>query len=112
MSDGFFSMEYAGATGNGIGLLALKSGKIIGVDASGGKYSGEYKVTNSLFEGVIHLDVPGGHNLVTGYSQPQDYRVTIPLRLPADLGSGKPMRIQTNTGPVTVAIRRLSDIPF
>jgi hypothetical protein len=112
MPDGFFSIEYVGATGSGIGLMALKGGKIAGVDASGGRYSGDYQESNAFFEGALHLDVPAGHQLVTGYSQPTDYRITIPLRLPLDLGNGKPLRVQTNTGPVTVAVRWLAPIPF
>ncbi|MBK8221794.1 MAG: hypothetical protein IPK73_12285 [Candidatus Obscuribacter sp.] len=114
MREGFFSIYYTGCAGTGLGLFALTKGSIVGVDAAGGIYDGDYESDDdkSPLYGVMRLTVPPGVVLVTGnLPENQPFTMNIPLELPADFAtSQQPQMVQTSTGPVNLIIRKLRDL--
>lgn len=109
MADGFYGIFYTGTVGSGFGVVVLHDGKVTGVDVTGGIFSGSFDVTNSELVGTVHLEVPAGEILVTGApAQAQSYTLTIPLKVPADLGAGKPVLVKTPTGPINVNFKFLA----
>lgn len=114
MREGFFSIFYTGRAGTGLGLVALTKGSIVGVDAAGGFYDGDYESNddNSVLIGMLRLTVPPGVVLVTGNQpQSQSFTLNIPLQLPADFAtSQKPLMVQTSTGPVNLILKKIRDL--
>ena len=44
MNEGFYAIYYTGIASSGLGLLAFKSGTVVGVDAVGGTFDGQYSI--------------------------------------------------------------------
>jgi hypothetical protein len=102
-----------GRKGLGLGLLLLKNGVIAGADAAGATYDGTYtELDDGTAEGSVTMTVPPGVQLVTGATAATEPIVhEIPLRLPANLGGGNALPLQTPTGPINIIFKRLRDVP-
>jgi hypothetical protein len=108
-----FALYYTGVAGSGFGLVMLREGTIVGADAAGGIYDGRYSLEDDgrRVAGKVQLQVPPDTGLVTGAaSGPAPALLEIPLSLPADLGGGKVVPVNTTTGPVNVIFRKLRDV--
>ena len=113
MLNGFYSIYYTGKTGTGFGVLVLKDGIVTGADVSGGIYDGEYTIEDErkVFEGTIKLVIPPGVPLVTGAGpSQQSYTQQIPISMPFDLNQGRPVQVQTSTGPVNLIIKKIRNL--
>lgn len=110
---GIYVAYYTGAVGSGFALILMKSGVIAGADAGGGVISGSYADEgDGLIELDITLSVPPGTQLVTGaIAGEQSIAVEIRAKLPANLGNGTPLPLQTSTGPINIIFKRLRDVP-
>lgn len=110
---GIYAMYFTGASGSGHAVFVMKNGVIVGADAVGAVLDGTYKdVGDGMLDVSVTLTVPAGTLLVTGAiagRNPMAQQIT--TILPANLGNGRPIGVQTPTGPVNVVFRRLRDIP-
>ena len=114
MKEGFYSITYAGATGDvGFGIIALDSEVIVGADVAGGRYDGEYKDNpkTEMIDANIMLTVPPGVPLVTRVPpQDKEWSFTFQASFPRETPQ-TPILVQTPTGPVNVVIRFLRSFP-
>jgi len=111
--NGIYAIYFTGAFGSGHGVLLLRNGAIAGADASGVLYDGSYRVEGNgeILRGSVRMMVPPGAGLVTGAaagSEPLSF--DIPLALPTHLGNGRPLLLQTPTGPVNIIFKRLRGV--
>ena len=106
-------MYFTGVSGAGEAVFVMKDGVIVGSDTAGGVLDGTYKDTgDGNLDISVKLKVPAGTWLVTGTTagrEPLTQEIT--ATLPANLGNGRSLGIQTPTGPVNVVFKRLRDIP-
>ncbi|CAA7611404.1 conserved hypothetical protein [Candidatus Terasakiella magnetica] len=109
--DGFYSIQFGGAAGAGIGILVVHNGKVVGIDAGGVAYDGSASPTPGGNVGVnLLLNVPAGVHLVQGVVKPQPWQLPINVVVPeASLGNGQPLAVGTPVGPVNVVIKKLRD---
>ncbi len=113
MVEGFYAIYYTGVAGSGLGILVLKDGIIVGADAFGGVYDGQYRenASTGMLEGKLKLSMPGGVPLVTGGpASPDPYTIEFPLVLSPDRGD-KPVPVNLPTGPINVVFKKLRDFP-
>ena len=114
MREGFFAIHYTGKAGSGHGLMALSRGVIVGVDAAGGVYDGEYESEGDQapLTGNLQLKVLAGVSLVTGPTVEHEVTLEIPLYLAGDFAtSDKPTTVKTTFGAVNVLLKKLRDLP-
>ena len=111
--NGIYAMYFTGAAGSSHAILVTKDGMIVGADATGGVLDGTYNDTgDGNLDVSVSVKVPAGASFVTGAVAGRDPMVQqISTKLPANLGNGNPIGVQTPTGPVNVVFRRLRDIP-
>jgi hypothetical protein len=112
--EGFYALYYTGRAGNGFAVIAIKDGIVTGADVTGGVYDGKYSIneTKKIFEGKIKLTLPPGAFMVTGAPPSQEPSTQeLPISLPLDLDQGRHVQIQTSTGPVNIALKKLRDFP-
>jgi hypothetical protein len=115
MYAGFLRISFTGATGSGLGILALRDGSVVGADTGGGTYSGSCTENQDArtLEFAIILSMPAGAIPVqTGIAlaTPMNVPITASV-LQDDIGSGKPTLVQTPLGPVNVLLQRIADFP-
>jgi hypothetical protein len=108
----FYAMYYTGQAGSGFAVFAMKDGTIAGADAIGGELDGTYSQRDDgSYDVSVKLTVPAGAALVTGtLAGQQPHTQLIEAHLPANLGAGAPVGVQTPTGPVNVIFRHLRTI--
>ena len=114
MINGFFAIYYTGVGGSGIGVIAIRDGVIVGADMTGGRYDGTYSENPGTgnFDAKIRMSYLPGTSLVTGaLAGPQPLHLDMTTTLPVDLGSEKPLRLDTPTGPINVIFRKLREFP-
>lgn len=112
--EGFYSIQYQGISGVGLGLLAFDTNIVTGVDIAGVLYDGEYQHNqrNDMLDVRLTLTVPPGVHLVMGIPpQSQEATLTIEMSLPRDLGNETPVTVPTTDGQVTVLFRKIRDFP-
>jgi hypothetical protein len=112
MMNGFYAIYYTGATGSGVGVLAIKDGIISGADMAGGVYNGTYVVNEASGQGDANLQMtfPPGASLVTGaLAGTQPLTLQMNATLPVNLGNGQPVPLQTPTGAVNVIFRKIRE---
>jgi hypothetical protein len=115
MYGGFLRIAFTGATGSGLGIVALRQGSLVGADTGGVTYSGTYTENQDArtLEFVITMTIPAGATPVqTGI--PLATSMSVPLTasvLLADIGTDKPTFVQTPLGPVNALFVRISDFP-
>jgi len=110
--NGIYAMYFTGITGAGHGVIMIKDGIIAGADAGGGIYDGRFSILgDGTLEGNARLTIPAGGRLVTGAAAGSEPMVfEIPLKLPANLGEGQALPMQTPTGPINIIFKRLRDV--
>lgn len=111
MINGFYSIYFSGVIGEGFGIVVLRDGVIVGVDAVGAKYDGQYYVTDNGIAGEIVLMAPPGSQLVTGaVSGAAGAMYTIPIALPLDFANGQTLNMTTPTGQINIIFKKIKDI--
>ena len=108
MQDGVYQAEYYGPFGSGSAAFTLCNGQIIGADIGGGQYGGRitFNPASSKWLLKLNLRAPAGVSLVTdGRIRSADELIPVELEL-TENDLGKPLPLNTPTGPVTVTITR------
>jgi hypothetical protein len=110
--DGFYAAFLTGRGGQSIVLFAIKSGKIVGVDAGGLKYTGNMRTkSDDGFTCDINYTIPPGVPLITGPGPvAKEVPINLLFELPKNFGEGPIVRIDTPFGPLNAKFQRLSDI--
>ena len=108
--EGFYAGYFTGKAGNGLALLTFSDGKVVGVDAAGIRYDGEYEWHGDTGDLALHVRVvaPPGISLVQGGDTGEDgfsYEVATSLKGSA-LG-GTVTRLETPRGPVNMRLQKL-----
>lgn len=115
MFGGFLRIAFTGANGNGLGILVLHDGSLVGADTGGGIYEGSYVENPDVrtLDFAITLSLPAGATPVqTGISLPAPMSVPIKSSvLQDDIGSENPTLVQTPLGPVNVLFKKIRDFP-
>ncbi|GAB0119905.1 hypothetical protein [Acidisoma sp. 7E03] len=110
--EGFWRVSYAGAAGTGFGLLVFDTGMVIGTDAFGGNYDGEY--ANRPERGGLEFYVTGtatvdGMLLVQGGAP---LRAGEQFTLRGFLKHGDSQTVlESDRGPVLVSMQKIRDFP-
>lgn len=114
MIEGFFRIAFTGRSGSGLGVLVLDRGAVAGADVSGVMYDGSYNQSSEggtiTFE--IAMRAPAGVALVqTGevLAAPRTLPITGSVEQD-EIGSGRPILMQTPLGPVNVAFQKLREL--
>lgn len=107
-----YAMRYVGQGGLGLGAVYVGRGKIVGVDASNGRYEGAYSEQGGRLNGTVVLTAPpGGATLVTGVQLPAGQKVSFTFDWPPTFGNGQPQQLSVAGRTVTVTFEKVGDIP-
>jgi hypothetical protein len=115
MKEGFYSISFSGAYGDGFGMLVLDNGLAVGADAAGGTYDGTY--AKNLLVGFVDIMItvtpPAGARAVqTGAPLATSIAFQVKATVPRGLGSSSPpIRVETPFGMVDVVFRKIRDFP-
>lgn len=108
--DGFYAAYLSGIAGNSIGMFVFKDGTVVGADGGGGRYDGEYFVTQDqkYIEASIRFMLPIGGASITGITAGSEpLTMTVPLRLPVDFNRTDVHRIETPIGPINAKLEKI-----
>ncbi|MBZ9851222.1 hypothetical protein LB565_24855 [Mesorhizobium sp. CA14] len=108
--DGFYTAYFSGLAGNSIGIFVFKEGLVVGADAGGGRYDGEYALTDDgkHIEAKIHFTPAMGNQTITGISaDAEPGGVEVPLRLPVEFNRTDVHRIETPIGPINAKFDKI-----
>ncbi len=108
MEDGFYGIAFTGHAGSGFGVLVLREGVVVGVDATGTSYDGKFtRNPNGAIEAQITMNAPAGTVPVqTGIPLAEPMQLPIQAVLPAS-AEVEAVMLQTPIGPVNVAFKRI-----
>lgn len=113
MSNGFYSVQYAGRGGNGMGMVVLKNGQIVGADVYGGKFDGKYEA-GSPGNILAHLRVElpaGAVSALTGRGGVGPLVENWSTELPAEIGAPRKLTLKTSLGlPLEVMVAKVRDL--
>ena len=76
MKEGFWSVAYYGESGMGFGVIALETGIMVGADAAGGIWDGEYKYNPNTEQIDLDFSIrlpPEAVSMLTGQTGSQDW---------------------------------------
>lgn len=107
-----YAMYYTGGSGSGHAVFVMMNGTISGADVVGGILDGTYTVgDDDRVSFKVTLIAPAGMTLVTGQTAgAEPIHQEISATLPAGMGNGSPVQIQTPLGPVNVIFKKLRDL--
>jgi hypothetical protein len=110
--DGFYAAYLSGTSGQGFALLECKKGIIVGADASGGVFDGEYTAdTEDAYRVIIKTKVPPNTSLIQGgVSGPEGETREQSFMLPADFFRREFVRLETTHGPINAKLVRIREI--
>jgi hypothetical protein len=108
--DGFYAGYFTGTGGNGIAMFVLQNGVIVGVDAMGVKFDGNYEAVENGFRLKVKISAPAGGTLVQGMSTGSTgLTYEIDTIIPGTLDSIPYLTIPTPFGPVNSKFKKLRD---
>lgn len=109
--DGFYAGYFTGISGQGQAIFAMKDGALVGADAAGVTFDGDYSLANTgEMKGLVTVKVPAGISIVQGVtagSQGLTYKV--PITLPADFANRPFITVETPMGAVNVRLVKVRD---
>jgi hypothetical protein len=111
--DGFYCGYFAGKGGEGIAMFALRRGKLVGADAFGVKFLGNYHLAEDEgeYRGKVSVDAPPNGTLVQGVSSgPYGVKYEVDIALPADFTERSHISLRTPLGTVNVKMVFISPI--
>src|SRR4051812_34762836 len=112
--EGFWSVYYAGVFGNGMGIIVLDSGMVVGADVTGGIWEGEYQFNSETRQLDIRLTValpPEILSAVTGQESKVGFREQYQFSLPREMNEEVTHNIQTALGPINAVFKKIRDFP-
>lgn len=111
--DGFYAAYLAGATGNSIAMFIFKDGTVVGADAGGGRYDGDYMATSDgkHIEAKVRFTLPIGNQSITGAAATMEpLAIEVPLRLPVEFSRNDVHRIETPIGPINAKFDKIRGV--
>ncbi len=110
--DGFYAAYLSGKHGQGLAILIFRRGRIVGADAGGVMYDGEY---TAMLDGELSITVslkspPNTQMVQGGTASPKGDETELSFQMPSDFASKEFIRVDTPRGPVNVRFVRLRDI--
>lgn len=108
--DGFYSAYFTGTAGNAIAMFIFRSGTIVGADAGGGKYDGQYALAGDgqHVDATVRFILPIGSSTITGVAaQAEPLSLDVPLRLPLEFNRNDVHRIETPLGPLDAKFEKI-----
>lgn len=110
--EGFYAAYLTAAGGNGMVLMALRCGRLVGADLGGVKYDGTYVEKDGKgYKVEVLVTVPPNIPLVQGMSSgPSPEPYTLVASFPQDFASQPFVRIEGKYGPVNGRFVKLRDL--
>lgn len=112
-ADGYYAGYFAGAEGEGLGIISLNNGVLVGADVTGTKFDGTYQKDNITGDlvGNVTVAAPPLVKLIQGHDT-GDKGITynVPFRLPPDFTSKPYILLDTIYGPINVKLVKLRDL--
>lgn len=111
--DGFYTAYFSGFAGNSLGMFVFKEGIVVGADAGGGRYDGEFTMTadGTHIEAQIRFTLPVGNQSITGMSaEAEPISIEVPLRLPIEFNRNDVHRIETPIGPINAKFEKIRNV--
>ena len=108
--DGFYLIHMTGLTGNGVALVVLTDGKIVGSDVVGVTFDGSYAKSPDDDGYTISLSVkaPAGGVLIQGVETgPNGLTYELTAKLPNGFDKVDFVPVSTPLGPVNARFRKL-----
>lgn len=113
MLDGFYVGYMTAASGYGVVLFVFQGTTIVGVDAGGVKFDGDFthNPDTGEYQGKIRVDAPPNISLVQGIATgPSGLKYTVPFSLPSDFLTSPFIKVETPFGAVNVKLEKLRDL--
>lgn len=98
--EGFYSIAYEGAAGQGVLLVCLKGGRIVGADMGGAVLEGDYQLGDSFLTADCQFRFPAGRTMATGQTLTEDLERRRKLMLSLDLLAGESSTLDVGFGPL------------
>lgn len=109
--NGFYAAYLTGNASQGLAMLVLRNGTIVGVDAAGAKFDGTYADAGSGFAIKLNVSLPPNVQLIQGATTgPQGDTSELEILLPADFLSQPFIRIIAKHGPLNVRFTKLREL--
>jgi len=111
--DGFYVGYMSATAGYGVVLFVLRDREIVGVDAGGVRFDGEYEDDPETggFKGRILITVPPNTSLVQGVnSGPSGMNYSTNFKMPPDFLEVPFIKITTPLGEVNVKLEKLREL--
>ncbi|RWM57438.1 hypothetical protein [Mesorhizobium sp.] len=112
MLDGFY-VGYMSADGYGVVLFVFKGKAIVGVDAGGVKFDGNFDQdpATKAYSGKISVDAPPNIDLIQGINTgPNGLKYEVPFTMPENFLEAPFIKITTPFGAVNVKLEKLRDL--
>jgi hypothetical protein len=107
--DGFYAVYLSGKLGQGFAMLVFRGGRIVGADASGFMFDGQYsEPVDNILSVRLSVKAPPNQSLIQGGTTgPQGEQSQLIFEMPRDFSSREFVRIETQRGPVNAKLVRL-----
>ncbi|HTT80111.1 MAG TPA: hypothetical protein VMF86_10570 [Stellaceae bacterium] len=109
--DGFYAAYLTGAVGRGFALLECKKGHIVGADALGVLFDGEYTPgQDDTYQVTLKVKTPPNMPLIRGgSSSPQEEIREQRFTLPADFYRREFIALDLGQGPINAKLVRIRE---
>ena len=108
----FYSIQLAGFAGTGVGVIVFdQDGLVVGADAGGVTYVGDFTVEKGCLASRVLVTVPAGAGVVTGAPPsgvPRQFHVTLSIPLDDVMNE---IRVDTPIGPVRFQLKKIYTSP-
>ena len=109
--EGFYSAYITGKEGQGFAVIIFMAGRIIGADAAGFLFDGQYVEGSEGLSVSLSIKAPPNVPRVQGgLTGPEGEEDHLNFHLQQDFASNEFVRIDTQRGPVNVKLVRLRGI--
>lgn len=110
--NGIYVGYMTGSDGYSAILFVLRDGRLTGADVGGGTYSGAYDVLEDRLAGTATATMVPNMPTITGaQAGPDGLSFAVPFEIRfEEIGRGY-IVLQTPSGPVSAAVRKLQDLP-
>jgi hypothetical protein len=109
--EGFYSAYITGKEGQGFALFIFMAGRVVGADAAGFLFDGQYvEGGDGLSVSLAIKAPPNAPRVQGGLTGPEGEENHLNFHLPQDFASNEFVRIDTQQGPVNVKLVRLRGI--
>jgi hypothetical protein len=109
--EGFYSAYVTGKEGQGFAIIIFMARRVIGADAAGFLFDGQYGEDDNGTSVSLSIKAPANTPRVQGgVTGPQGEETHLNFRLPPNFTSHEFIRIETPRGPVNVRFVKLRSI--